>query len=188
MTRPNFTFRKAKRMSLRPIHILLALLIVSTGALAQEVSPPAKPKKQYVYKNDGVRLGTNIPTDMTVTDHPIDVPYDELTPEQKASWKSQYLAMPADDEPPYPVVGLKRTMKAVLKAAQRSDSDGEVDAVVVVRDDGTPDSVSILKAPTQKLGTFVAQALMLEKFKPAKCAGKPCAMEFPFQMRIVLTR
>ena len=174
-------------MTLRPIHILLALLIVSTGAVAQDVSVPVKPKKQYVYKNDEVRLGTHIPTNMTVTDHPIDVPYDDLLPEQKASWKSQYLAMPADDEPPYPVVGLKRTMKAVLKAAQRTDTDGDIDAVVVVRDDGTPDSVSILKAPTHKLGTFVAQALMLEKFKPAKCAGKPCAMEFPFQMRIVLT-
>lgn len=175
-------------MTLRSIHVLLALLIVATGAVAQDVSPPAEPKKQYVYKHDDARTGSYIPRNMTVTDHPIHVPYDELTPEQKALWKRQYLAMPADDEPPYPVAGLKRTMKAVLMAAQRTDSDGEVDAVVVVREDGTPDSVSVLKAPTHKLGTFVAQALMLEKFKPAKCAGKPCAMEYPFQMRIVLTR
>ena len=175
-------------MSLPSFRVFVALLIVSTGALAQDVSTPAKPKKQYVYKNDEVRTGTYIPTNMTVTEHPIDVPYDELSPEQKASWKSQYLAMPADDEPPYPVAGLKRTLKAVLKAAQRTDSEGEVDAIVVVRDDGTPDSVSILKAPTPKLGSFVAQALMLEQFKPAKCAGKPCAMEFPFRMRIVFNR
>lgn len=175
-------------MIFRTFHVLLALLTVAAGAFAQDVSAPATAKKQYVYKHDEARVGSYIPRNMTVTDYPIDVSYADLTPEQRASWKSQYLSMPADDEPPFPVAGIKRTMKAVLKAAQHTDSAGEIDAVVVVRDDGVPDSVTILKAPTPQLGTFVAQALMLEKFKPAICAGKPCAMEFPFKMRIVLSR
>lgn len=174
-------------MILRTLPVLLALLTVAAGASAQDASAPAKAKKQYVYKHDEARVGSYIPTNMTVTDHPIHLPYADLTPEQKSAWKSQYLAMPADDEPPYPVAGTQRTMKAVLKASQKTDSEGEIDAVVVVRDDGVPDSVRVFKAPTSQLGTFVAQALMLEKFKPAVCAGKPCAMEFPFKMRIVLT-
>lgn len=172
----------------RTVRVLLALLTVAASASAQDASAPATAKKQYVYKHEDLRTGSHIPTNMTVTEHPLHIAYADLSPEQKASWKSQYRAMPTDDEPPYPKAGIHGTMKAVLKAAQYTDTDGEISAVVVVRDNGAPDSVRVLKAPSTKLGSFVAQALMLEKFKPAVCAGKPCAMEFPFNMRITLTR
>ena len=170
------------------ICILLAALGAAAGsAFAQEAPPQDKPKQEYVYKHDDVRTGSSIPTKMTVAPLPLDVPYDAFTLEQKARWKSQYQSMPADDEPPYPLTGPKKVMKAVMKAVQRTDFDGDIEAVVVVRDDGNPDSVSVIKAPTDKLAKFVAQALMVEKYKPAICAGKPCAMEYPFKMTVRLT-
>lgn len=174
-------------MIIRPCLLLFALWTPAGAALSQDTAPVEKPKPEYVYKNDDVRTGSSIRTNMASASLPLDVSYSDFTPEQKASWKSQYQSMPADDEPPYPLTGPKTVMKAVLKAVQRTGYDGEIEAIVVVRDDGTPDSVSVIKAPTDKLGKFVAQALMVEKYKPAVCGGKPCAMEYPFKMTVRLT-
>ncbi len=160
--------------------LLAALSVLAPAASAQSDKP-----ERYVIKHEHTETGTYIPSNMAVTDYPLDVPYSGLSPKQMARFKAMYQAMPADDEPPYPIAGPKSVMKAIMKAASAVRTLGEIDAVVVVREDGTPDSVSILKSPHDHLTKFVAQALMLERFKPAKCGGKPCAMEYPFSMNIV---
>ena len=111
--------------------------------------------------------------------------YDQLTPAQKDLVRSSYDALPADDEPPYPVGGMGSLLRPLLYSAHHIQMDGWVDAIADVGPDGVVRSVSVYKSPDPVVITpTMTQLLMLQKFKPGKCKGAPCAM--PFALRVNL--
>jgi hypothetical protein len=46
--------------------------------------------------------------------------------------------------------------------------------------------VTLFGAPDAAMSRFATQVLMEQKFKPALCAGVPCAMGFPFSVSFSL--
>ena len=120
-----------------------------------------------------------------LTSLPYGAPYDRLTATEKDVVRSLYEALPADDEPPYPVDGIGGVLKPLLYTAHHIRMDGWVDAIADVGPDGVVRSVSVYRSPDPVVITpTMTQLLMLQKFKPGKCHGEPCAMSFALRVNL----
>jgi hypothetical protein len=87
-----------------------------------------------------------------------------------------------DDEPPYPANGVAQIYTWIAEGQHTILTSGRLRMNIAVDSSGTPSTVTVFTSPdpeTTRLATFI---LMKEKFKPALCAGTPCAMSFPFSM------
>lgn len=149
---------------------------------------PAEPEK-IARKNYSIResvIGSYIERDVvTGIQVPVDKTYAELTVGQKLRIKSLYEPMGENDEPPYPLDGLKRIMDAAAELGKKLDVRGLLSMAVTVNGEGHAMSVDVFKSPDPKLTKNMALVLMLEKYKPAVCKGMPCTMQFPFQMNYI---
>lgn len=110
--------------------------------------------------------------------------YAELTPEQQHELKRSYLILQDEDEPPYPLEGPKKMYKYISDAQRKVPINANLFLVVMVDKDGKGTDVRILQSPSPELSRYVAAVLTEQKYKPAKCAGEPCAMAFPVRMRL----
>lgn len=107
--------------------------------------------------------------------------YDELSPEEKQTVRSMYL-LDDDDEPPFPVKGLKKLYQLIGEAQQVRMAEGKFFVHVLVDSEGTATSVDVFASPDPVMNKFVAAVVGKEKFKPGVCQGKPCAMRFPISV------
>ena len=116
---------------------------------------------------------------------PRSVSYEQLTPAQKDIVRSGYEALPAEDEPPYPIGGTGSLLRPLLYSAHHIHMTGWVDAIAEVGPDGVVRSVSLYKSPDPVVITpTLTQLLMLQKFKPGTCKGSPCAMSFALRVNL----
>jgi hypothetical protein len=113
---------------------------------------------------------------------PFNKRYDELTPEQKALLLSMYDSTDPGDEPPFPVDGIGPPTRAIVKAQSKLLVTGELDLIVDVSAEGEATSVRAIGSPSPEMTRFAASVLLLTRFKPARCAGVPCAQEYPFYL------
>jgi hypothetical protein len=108
-------------------------------------------------------------------------PYDRLTPEQKNAFLALFDNLPADYEPAYPLEGLRPVANSMAFAlSDGAVGEGDLFLTVQVDDKGEPQSTKIYASPSSRVSREAAAALMSIKYKPARCAGKPCSAEFPF--------
>lgn len=100
-----------------------------------------------------------------------------------------YPALPERDEPPYFLAGAGRKLNdefvQYYNTYARKMPEGVVLVYVTVGADGTPTAAKLYRTPHPDLGRFVSMALMMQRFKPALCAGKPCEMIYPFAFKFV---
>src|SRR5262245_39353256 len=119
---------------------------------------------------------------------PVNKAWAELTPEQQAQFRSLYEAIPEGDEPPFPVQGMKPVFSAIQKGQDIMQARGALDFAVTVGPDGkatyVADHGGITGVNAREMANYVASVLMMAKYKPAVCAGKPCVMEFPFKLKL----
>lgn len=117
---------------------------------------------------------------------PFEAGYTELTAEQQRLVKRDHPILQAADEPPYPLDGLAPFYRDVSAAMYAVPLDGELRLDVMVDAEGQATEVKVLQSPTQtpeyKL-LFVTSA-MRQKYKPAQCAGAPCAMAYPIHLEL----
>lgn len=167
---------------MRQLLLLLALPFVFLygPVFAQDhTSPP----EQYGIKESSPPLGSHVRRDIIrVANVPINRSYEDLSAEQKKVLKSNYEAMPEADEPPFPSEGLLPIVKAL---AAKVDSlkikpKGPITLYADIDSDGKVKTVAMSESPDPELTKIAAYTIMLQKFKPAKCHGTPCAMTFPF--------
>ncbi len=128
------------------------------------------------------RIGTRyIPETQAASENvPVDKRWDELLPSQQALFKrSWYEDMPLADEPPYPVNGPSEILSDIIKIKQALQFSGVLFATVLVDESGKAVQVTFHQIPDEKLRQVLGYAMMKPQFKPAKCAGKPCVMEYP---------
>lgn len=112
---------------------------------------------------------------------PASDPYDRLTSEQKAAFLAQFKDLTEGDEPAYPADGLLPVAKSIAFAlADGPVPEGDLFITVHVDENGVAKSTSIYSTPGQRVSREAASVLMAVKYKPGRCAGKPCASEFPF--------
>ena len=156
---------------------LLSLAAVS--ALAQQ-SP-----EQHSLKQDAPDTGSGIKR-KTIQSAPVsfDKPYAQLSEDERAIVRSWYEGMAAEDEPPFPLHGTRGLYQVVVNVQQRLALDGDLAIFVTVGSDGKAKSVSVLSSPDKDLTNIVAAALLRETYKPARCGGQACQMEFPLRVRL----
>lgn len=118
---------------------------------------------------------------------PKDANWIALTPDQKQVVRHAYPALDDRDEPPYPLKGM-RPFHAEVSAlyAKMPEYEGEGMVYVTVGADGVPTSATTYGVTHQEFGRYLSMVVMMQRFKPALCAGTPCAMIFPIRFSFAL--
>ena len=130
------------------------------------------------------RPGSAVRTAIAASAHiPLDKRYEELTAEQRAVLNANYEAVGLDDEPPFPAAGLEPLVRLLHQAQQKLRARGELYLVATVAADGTVTEVKTVGSPSAEMTRVASSALMLTRFKPARCAGVPCSMQYPFALK-----
>jgi hypothetical protein len=163
---------------------LLCFALILKSAFADEPTEKAR----YTIKQDKPSVGSSMRQVIVIAGTiPLNKTYDQLTPEEKNTLKSNYENMPASDEPPFPVDGLMPIYKSIGHAHENLSLKykGKLTMYVLVDSQGKPKSVSVDASPDPEITNAVAHLLMLQKFKPAICSGQPCSMEFPVTADLV---
>lgn len=97
-------------------------------------------------------------------------------------WES----IPDGDEPPFPLFGLKPVHQKVAAAQNRLLVEGPLVLVASVDATGEVTEIKAIGSPSQEMTMQVAGILYDTKFKPARCSGQPCAMQYPFSFRFTV--
>lgn len=155
---------------------LAAVLPITTPAQSAQEEP------EYRMKAETPRTGTNIPHNLLSSRLPYNKTYDQLTNEDKHLLRSLYQHMGPDDEPPFPLRGYKTIYKALSDIQRKMLVQGELEIAVTVDAKGEGTSVKIYASPDPEMTRIVATLMMLEKYKPAVCSGKPCEQDFHFKV------
>ena len=162
-----------------------ALIFATGAAQADDPLPPLT----YKIRQADPTTGTNIPGAVVRGSAiPLNRRYRDLTAEQQRLVKSQYEPMAEGDEPPFPVDGLGPVYAAVQKVVQKLQTGGDMAFVVDVNAAGEATTIQVLQPADPELTRTVASVLMLTKYKPGLCSGKPCAMAVPFRFGARMTR
>lgn len=156
-----------------------ALMFLVAGAC--QAQAPEQPR--YVLKES--QTGSAIAREVLTSLLPLNKDYAQLTAEEKAMMRSQYVEMKPEDEPPYPVGGVGKLYDTIRQGASRLNVHGQFSIVVRVGSDGAATGAEVLQAPTAESGRFVASAGVLTQYKPAVCAGQACAMDFPIRTTVI---
>jgi hypothetical protein len=78
---------------------------------------------------------------------PPDLPYEQLTPAQKAIVRANEPGMPAEDEPPYPLGGFRDLAEPLAHGQLRIFSTGLLIMDILVNADGTVEGVQPVRSP-----------------------------------------
>lgn len=110
--------------------------------------------------------------------------YPTLTSAEKWAVKQQYPILQERDEPPYPLGGPAAIVYPIGPLFSNVEKDAKFRLNVLIAEDGKPTTVDLLEAPTPALGAQAAALLLRTKYKPALCAGKPCAMRYAVHIEL----
>jgi hypothetical protein len=161
---------------MKPSFVFFALLI-TTCALAQTPSP------QYGIKQSSPPTGSRILRD-AVRPYviPINLSYEQLSPADRLKFHANYESLAPGDEPPFPTQGLVALLKPLQEAQQMLLVEGDLFLIASVDSAGKVSQVEVRSRSDPQMIQVAARILMLTPFKPAKCAGQPCIMDFPLYL------
>ena len=163
----------------------LALLvgIASTpGTLMAQTAAPAPIYKTFQERQ---KLGSMIRNGSTTSPIAVNHTYDQLSAADRAVLFGYFQKMGPGDEPPFPLYGIGPIFRAMFNdtSAQGLES-GEVLVLVEVDAEGKGVGAKVSGAKTTEMARFLGSVAALERYKPARCAGKPCAGSFPLLVTI----
>lgn len=138
--------------------------------------------QEMPYRITDTIVGSVLPQEIIRSSAPIEGRYSELTPTQKAAVASDYENLPAGDEPPYPMYGVRHLISPVVRYADAGEPVGKLVATVVVDSQGKPGTITVYQSPDSVLARFVASQLATEEYKPAVCHGQPCEMTYVLRL------
>jgi hypothetical protein len=119
---------------------------------------------------------------------PLNKKWDELTEAQRLTVRRCYEALGDADEPPYPANGMQDLAIGYEQLQKAALASGTLTGAVLVDKHGRAQNVEIFETPDPALNNPVAFIAMKAKYKPAKCSGQPCAMQFPISIAFKLER
>ena len=169
------------------------LLVACAGAMAQVSTAPEKPSTDINipgHRSFSVLHEANSTTGTILQREtrwslkiPLDKTYQQLTPEEKADFHAMYEAMPPGDEPPFPLTGMRPVFSAIRKGQEIVHARGRLNLVVTVDAEGKATQVADLGGlegrNADQMTQFAGSVLLMTKFKPAICDGRPCPSQFP---------
>ena len=156
---------------------LAAVTLLVQTAMAQTPAP------QFSIKEDQPRTGSHIRKDsVRGFDVPINLPYEQLSADDKRRIHAFYENIADGDEPPFPLEGLVAIYDPLRKALSRLRDRGDISLVATVDSTGRVQEVKVLKSTSPAMTNFASQLLLLTAFKPAKCGRQSCVMDFPVRL------
>ena len=165
------------------MRLVAAAIALALSAQSNLLCAADEARPRYSLKQDQPSTGTSIPREvLRGSVLPLDKGYREFSAAERSFVKSQYEAMEPNDEPPFPVNGLRPIYKLIATGQQKLLVTGRMVLVAEINEQGEATSVSAFQSPDPEMTKFVATVLMLQKYKPAVCNGSPCKMQFPFRM------
>ncbi|WP_457426745.1 hypothetical protein [Roseateles sp. P5_E7] len=151
------------------------------AACVQVAAAADLPRKQFELRVEetGTRFGRAA---MTSQGLPLNRRYAELDAKEKALVRANYEGMPEADEPPFPADGLLPVMTTLHIGAERGFPLGKLAVVVDVDSSGKVQHAQTFGKVDADFARFAASVLARTPFKPAVCAGNPCAMQYVFRI------
>ena len=169
--------KKSTKTSLIAASLALALsAFCSAGNAAND--------EQLYYIYGDAPTGTRIEPRILTSKTPLEATYEQLSEADKVRIKADYANMPADDEPPFPQAGLMPIWEAIVTTRHPSDQVGDVVAIASVNPKGKVEKVAMYNTTSNHMSRLVSTALLASQFKPAICAGNPCAMDYILEARL----
>lgn len=154
---------------------LAAFFLLSGSAFAQSPGP-------YTLRSD-LATAKAIPEVIARSAHlPLSKRYQDMTETERDVIRGFYTAMAPNDEPPFPKHGLGLIVKSLYAAQSRLLVSGSLYLVVDISSEGNATSVTAYGSPSPEMTKFAASLMLLTKYKPALCSGRPCAEKFPFSL------
>ena len=129
-------------------------------------------------------LGSKIKPVEATASFPFDKEYRQFTEKQKADYRSQWEGLAPDDIPPFPKRGTKTLYEPIIKGHAKIARGGMLSLVAKISEKGEVEEVAIYESPHEDITQLAMSVMFHAKFRPGKCAGKPCKMEFPFQFEL----
>lgn len=158
-----------------------SLAVMAAAASAGDDLPPPV----YGLKDDPL-TGSNIRRVAVQGSRvPLNRRYEQLTHDERRSVANWYESLRDGDEPPFPSDGLGPMYAALHRIVSREPEQGSWTFVVAVDPGGAATGVSLAKGEPSDGIRRMAAVLMLTRFKPAICAGTPCAMSFPVRLSLM---
>lgn len=152
------------------------------GKMAGAGEAPA-PTEKYVLKSNQAPTGTHLKNDAArTTGLPLNIGYQDFTPEQKSMFNSFYPALEEGDEPPYPLYGPQEFYRLMSKVTGNYWVRGKLKIFVQVGADGRAESVTMLGLKDDEVRRIANSGAGSLRYKPALCRGKPCPMMFLFNL------
>lgn len=113
---------------------------------------------------------------------PTNLTYYGLNATQRKYVRGLFENLPADHEPPYPVNGLSDIYWPFYQVQVIIGEKGKLSMSLNVNAQGKVDGVRFSKAPSRQVRKLAEKIAADLRFKPARCGGTPCAMEFPVEL------
>ena len=159
----------------------LALASVMAGCV---LSAQAAETDARYYTVTDTLVGSLLPQTILRGRVPFDRTYGELTAAQKDVLFQDYESLAPGDEPPFPLYGVHHVIAPLVRFADTWNPVGPLVASVEVDALGNAVSVTTYQSPDPQLTRVVGAALALEKYKPALCKGRPCAMQYVLRLDV----
>jgi hypothetical protein len=151
--------------------------LFENGRVAGLAAPQVSTGRYAIKENT---VGSHIRQDRVVAYLPLHAGWDQLTPEQKNTMRTNYRALEAGDDPPFPAKGEGPLFDAVRRINTKLGVvEGALTVHVLVGKDGKPLKVTTYGVPSQEMVSAMSQLFMLQEYKPALCRGEPCEMVYP---------
>jgi hypothetical protein len=161
-----------------------ALTAASIFAVSLLCTPPAAGQSapRYTLRDSDLYWGSTTSRALVSGSQiPINKKYEELSASHKEWLNQLYESMGPGDEPPFPAEGLKPVYGALAYGQQKFLAKGELILIATVDPQGNVTQVKAIGSPTPDLTKFASSILLLTKFKPDRCKGEPCSMDYPFR-------
>jgi len=155
--------------------------IMGRVAIAAAIAFTATAAWADVLYEDVPETGSNIPRVAMRWPVTISSTYAELSPGERAVVRGDYVSLGANDEPPYPLYGMKPVLLDMQAIRIGATDDGKITLVVRVDPAGKPRGFAILRAPDEGVAKVFGWVLMHSAFKPAMCAGQACEGDYVFR-------
>lgn len=168
----------------RTLTVATSLLCLASLVMAQS-QPSPDDESRSRYKARRSTTGSSLPnTAAHGSTYPLDRSWERFTPEEQATVRDLYEDMPAEDEPPFPLTGMGPIIDGLRVAMGHYRIYGQFELYVDVNAQGQATGIEFVRYPDAESAKIIGRLLIDAKYKPARCGGKPCAMQWPFRYNL----
>jgi hypothetical protein len=154
-----------------------------------DVAPPPPPdqdasRQKYALRDANAPVGSHMAHKISSSAIPLNAGWEALTPAQQRMIRDRYPALDEADEPPYPVKGPQEFYARLAELTGKYEINEDLRIYVLVGADGKVVSVTSIGIEDPEARRLAGLLAGLVKYKPARCAGQPCQMMVPFNVKL----